>query len=426
MKQQPPSALDPLERSPSALEHVAPTPPKVAGPASHRRSRVWVWLVLLALAGVGAYFLWPKLTGKSSGNAPPVAGATKGGRGPLVTPVDAAKARKGDIGVYFNGLGAVTPIYTVTVKSRVDGQLMNIRYKEGDIVHQGDLLVEIDPRPYQVLLEQAEGQMARDQANLTNAKTDLARYETLLKQNAIPEQQLATQRALVLQDEGAIKVDQGQIDAAKLNLVYCQITAPITGRIGLRLVDPGNIVHASDANGLLVITQIQPISAIFTIAEDQIPAVIKRFNAGQRLKVDAYDHGMTRRITQGTLTTMDNQIDPSTATLKLRATFENKDMALFPNQFVNARLLVEEKHGVTLIPTAGVQRNSQTTYVYLVKPDSSVTVRNIVVGAAEGSDSEIVSGLAPGDVIVMTGVDKLQEGSKVKARFEGDKTQKGS
>jgi membrane fusion protein, multidrug efflux system len=424
MKQPPPSALDPLERSPTGLEHVAPAPPKDARPASRRRGR-GIWLVVLALAGVGAYFLWPKLTGNKSGTAPAPA-ATKGGRGPLVTPVDAAKARKGDIGVYFNGLGSVTPIYTVTVKSRVDGQLMNIRYKEGDIVHQGDLLVELDPRPYQVQLEQAEGQMARDQANLANARTDLARYETLLTQNAIPEQQLATQRALVTQDEGAVKVDQGQIDAAKLNLVYCQIAAPITGRIGLRLVDPGNIVHASDSNGLLVITQIQPISAIFTIAEDQIPAVIKRFNAGQRLKVDAYDRGMTRKITQGTLTTIDNQIDPSTATLKLRATFENKDMALFPNQFVNARLLVEEKRGVTLIPTAGVQRNSQTTYVYLVKPDSSVTIRNVVVGAAEGSDSEIVSGLTPGDVIVMTGVDKLQEGSKVRAHLEGDKTQKGS
>src|SRR6266849_3701326 len=413
MKQQPPSALDPLERSPSALEDVAPIPPKDLHPARRRRTGV-VWLFLLALVGLGAYFLWPKLTGKKYGTAPPSA-ASKGGRGPLVTPVDAAKARKGDIGVYFNGLGSVTPIYTVSVKSRVDGQLMNIRYKEGDSVQKGDLLVEIDPRPYQVQLEQAEGQMAKDQATLANARTDLARYETLLQQNAIPEQQLATQRATVAQDEGAIKVDQGQVDAAKLNLVYCRIGAPIAGRIGLRLVDPGNIVHASDANGLLVITQIQPISVIFTIAEDQLPAVLKKLKAGQRLRVDTYDRGMTRKITQGTLTTIDNQIDPSTATLKLRATFENKDMALFPNQFVNARLLVEEKHGVTLIPTAGVQRNSQTTYVYLVKPDSSVTVRNIVVGVAEGSDSEIVSGLAPGDVIVMTGVDKLQEGSKVRA-----------
>jgi multidrug efflux system membrane fusion protein len=429
MKQQPPSALDPIERSPSALEHVAPSPPKdvrggTAPPTQRRRG--WVWIILIALAGVGAYFLWPRLNIKTSGSTSPPAAAAKGGRGPLVTPVDAAKARKGDIGVYFNGLGAVTPIYTVTVKSRVDGQLMSLHYNEGDLVRKGDLLVEIDPRPYQVQLEQAEGLLTRDQANLANAQTDLARYETLLKQNAIPEQQLATQRATVAQIQGSIRSDQGQINAAKLNLVYCQISAPITGRIGLRLVDPGNIVHASDANGLLVITQIQPISVIFTIAEDQLQAVLKRFNAGQRLRVDAYDRGMTQRIAQGTLTTIDNQIDPSTATLKLRATFENKDTALFPNQFVNARLLVEEKHGVTVVPTAGVQRNSQTTYVYLVKPDSSVTVRNVVVGAAEGSDSEIVSGLAAGDVIVMTGVDKLQEGSKVRAHLEGDKTQKGS
>jgi multidrug efflux system membrane fusion protein len=340
--------------------------------------------------------------------------------------VDAAKARRGDIGVYFNGLGSVTPIYTVTLKSRVDGQLMNLHYNEGDVVRKGDLLIEIDPRPFQVQLEQAEGLLTRDQANLANAQTDLGRYETLLKQNAIPEQQVATQRATVAQIQGSIRSDQGQINAAKLNLIYCQIAAPITGRIGLRLVDPGNIVHASDANGLLVITQIQPISVIFTIAEDQLQAVLKRLNAGQRLRVDAYDRAMTRNIAHGTLTTIDNQIDPSTATLKLRATFENKDMVLFPNQFVNARLLVEEKRGVTVVPTAGVQRNSQTTYVYLVKPDSSVTIRNVVVGAAEGSDSEIVSGLTPGDVIVMTGVDKLQEGSKVRAHLEGDKTQKGS
>jgi multidrug efflux system membrane fusion protein len=414
---------------PSALEHLAPPPAKkeVRGsPAPpSRKPRRWIWLVLLALAAAGAYLLWPKLRSNQSASAPqPAAG--RAGRGPLVTPVVAVRARKGDIGVYFNGLGAVTPIYTVTVKSRVDGQLMGVHYKEGDIVHQGDLLVEIDPRPFQVQLEQAEGQLARDQANLANAKVDLARYETLLKQNAIPEQQLATQQSIVVQDEGAVKVDQGQIDAAKLNLVYCRITAPITGRIGLRLVDPGNIVHASDANGLLVITQLQPISVIFTIAEDQLPPVLKRFNAGQRLGVDAYDRAMVQKIARGTLVTIDNQIDPSTATVKLRANFENNDNALFPNQFVNARLLVEEKHGVTLVPTAAIQRNSQTTYVFLVKPDSSATVRNITVGATEGNEAEIVSGLVPGDIIVMTGVDKLQEGSKVSAHIEGDKTRKGS
>jgi multidrug efflux system membrane fusion protein len=426
MKPQPPSALDPFEPSPSALEHVAPSPPKDArGQKQPRRHHAWLWLMVLVALGAAAYVLWPKLNRAKLTGAAPAAAGKKGGRGAVLTPVVAARAHKGNIGVYFTGLGSVTPIYTVTVKSRVDGQLMSVHYKEGDLVHQGDLLAEIDPRPFQVQLEQAEGQLARDQANLANARTDLARYQTLLTQNAIPEQQLATQRALVAQDEGAVKVDQGQIDAARLNLTYCRITAPITGQVGLRLVDPGNIVHASDANGLLVITQIQPISVIFTIAEDQLQDVLKRVNAGQKLKVDAFDRDMSR-LAQGTLATIDNQIDPSTATLKLRAVFDNKNNELFPNLFVNVRLLVEQKRGVTLIPTATVQRNSQTTYVYLVKPDSTVTVRNITVGTTEGSDSEVISGLVPGDLVVMTGVDKLQEGSKVTAHIEGDKTHKGS
>jgi multidrug efflux system membrane fusion protein len=339
--------------------------------------------------------------------------------------VVAAKTRKGDIGVYITGLGAVTPIYTVTVKSRVDGQLMRVLFKEGDFVHQGDLLVEIDPRPFEVQLTQAEGQLIKDQALLDNARIDLDRYQTLLTQNAIPEQQLATQKALVQQDEGAVKTDQGQIDSAKLNLVYCHIAAPITGRVGLRLVDPGNIVHASDTNGLLVITQIQPISVIFPIAEDQLPDVLRKIRAGERLGVDAFDREK-KKLATGWLTTLDNQIDPTTATVKIRATFDNKDNALFPNQFVNARLLVEEKHGVTLVHTAAVQRNSQTTYVFLVKPDSTVTVRPITIGTTEGDDAEVSSGLSPGDVVVMTGVDKLQEGSKVRVQMYGEATQRGS
>jgi multidrug efflux system membrane fusion protein len=274
-------------------------------------------------------------------------------------------------------------------------------------------------------LTQAEGQLIRDQALLDNARIDLDRYQTLLTQNAVPEQQLATQKALVQQDEGAVKTDQGQIDSAKLNLVYCHITAPITGRVGLRLVDPGNIVHAADTNGLLVITQIQPISVIFPIAEDQLPVVLQKMRAGERLGVDAYDREK-KKLATGWLTTLDNQIDPTTGTVKIRATFDNKDNALFPNQFVNARLLVEVKHGVTLVHTAAVQRNSQITYVYLVKSDSTVTVRPITVGTTEGDDAEVSSGLAPGDVVVMTGVDKLQEGSKVRVQTYGEGTQRGS
>jgi len=334
--------------------------------------------------------------------------------------VIATKARRGNIGVYFNGLGTVTPIYTVTVKSRVDGQLMDIHYREGDTVHQGDLLIQIDPRPFQVQLTQAEGQMAKDQAALENARLDLTRYETLLKQNAIPEQQVATQKATVTQDEAVVKSDQGQIDSARLNLTYCRITAPITGRIGLRLVDPGNIVHASDSNGLLVITQVQPISVLFTVAEDQLPTVLQKMKMGT-LQVDAYDRDMKKKLAQGSLTTVDNQIDQTTGTVRLRATFDNTDDSLFPNQFVNARLLVEEKRGVVLLPSAAIQRSSTATYVYLVQPDSIVAVRNITEGTTEGDDTEIASGLNPGDVVVMTGADKLQEGSKVNAQIPQDR-----
>jgi multidrug efflux system membrane fusion protein len=410
---------------PAPPEHPLLTPPeeKKLLPKPPVRRRRWPWLLLfLAIIAAGFYFLWPKKGDLQAGKADTGAGAGRRGRGGAggITPVVATRAKKGNIGVYFTGLGSVTPIYTVTVKSRVDGQLMAVHYKEGDVVRQNDPLVEIDPRPFQVQLEQAEGTLLKDQALLENARLDLKRYQTLVAQNAVPEQQVATQAATVKQLEGQVKSDQGQVDNAKLNLTYTQITAPITGRIGLRLMDPGNIVHASDPSGLLVITQIQPISVIFTIAEDQLPPVMRRMRAGQRLSVDAFDREMKNRIAQGQLTTIDNQIDQTTGTLKLRATFPNSNNALFPNQFVNARLLVQQKTGVTLLPTAAIQRNSQMTYVYFVKPDSTVTVRPVTLGTTEGDQSEIASGLNPGDVVVMIGVDKLQEGSKVAAHIEGE------
>jgi multidrug efflux system membrane fusion protein len=268
-------------------------------------------------------------------------------------------------------------------------------------------------------LTQYEGQLIRDQALLDNARIDQARYETLIKQNAIPEQQLATQVALVKQDEGTVKNDQGLIDSVKVNLIYCNITAPITGRIGLRLVDPGNIVQTSDTTGLLVITQLQPISVIFTIAEDQLPIVYAKQRAGQTLPVDAFDRDMKKKLASGTLTTIDNEIDQTTGTVKLRATFDNSKNELFPNQFVNARLLQQEKRGVVLVPSAAVQRNSQSTYIYVVKPDSTVTVRQVQLGTSDDTNTEITSGIVEGDVVVLTGVDKLQEGSKVAVHLEG-------
>lgn len=378
-----------------------------------------MWILLLLLLGAAGYYFWSKRTASPASQSSGTAGGRRGQNPNAAAPVDAAKAVKGNIGVYVTGLGAVTPIYTVTVKSQINGQLMQVYYKEGDMVKKGDTLAEIDPRPYQAQLTQYEGQLLRDQATLDNARIDQARYETLIKTDAVTEQQLATQIATVKSDEGIVKNDQGLIDAAKVNLIYCHITAPITGRIGLRLVDPGNFVQTSDTTGLLVITQLQPISVIFTIAEDQLPTVYAKQRAGVKLPVDAFDREMKKKIASGTLTTIDNEIDQTTGTVKLRATFDNSNFELFPNQFVNARLLEQEKRGVILVSSAAVQRNSSNTYVYVVKPDSTVTVRQVRVGTSDDNNTEITSGVTEGEVVVLTGVDKLQEGSKVAVHMEG-------
>ena len=400
--------------------------PSKPGPESRPPSRFkWWWLLVPVMLGVGIYLYEGKRPGPeaASGGTPRETTRSKGkgkGGGPSVTPIVGTRAHRGSIGVYFNGLGSVTPIYTVTIKSRVDGELVAVNFREGDTVKKGDLLMEIDPRPFQVQLTQAEGQMAKDQATLENARNDLNRYEGLLKLNAIPEQQVANQRSTVKESEATVKSDQGQIDSAKLNLTYARITAPITGRLGLRLVDPGNIVHASDPNGLVVITQMDPISVLFTISEDQLPAVLQKMRAGKNLTVEAYDREMKHRLAAGSLTTVDNEIDQTTGTVRLRATFGNSNNVLFPSQFVNARLLVEQKPGVVLLASAGIQRTSNTTFVYLVKPDSTVTVRNIATGTSEGETTEITSGLQPGDTVVMTGADKLDEGSKVRVEVPGE------
>jgi multidrug efflux system membrane fusion protein len=398
-----------------------PAPPTAPASEKNRSSSArWVWLVVLLVIGAAVYYFWPQIKGLGSSTTP-VATTGKGKKGGGgTTPVIAARAKKGNISVYYSGLGGVTPIYTVTVKSRVDGQLMKVYFKEGQAVKKGDLLAEIDTRPYQVQLDQAQGQQLHDQALLKNARVDQDRYKTLLNQQAIPEQQYATQEALVTQYEGTLKTDQAAIDSARLNLTYCHITSDIDGRVGLRLVDPGNIVHASDANGLLVITQMDPISVIFTIAEDQLPAIVDKIHGGAHMPVEAWDREVKNKLGQGTLETIDNQIDPTTGTLRLRATFDNKAGKLYPSQFVNARLLVEQKSGIVTVPNAAIQRNTNSTYVWLVKPDQTVTVRTVTTGVTEGDQTEIVSGINDGDMMVMVGVDRLVEGSRVNAQVPGE------
>ncbi len=379
-----------------------------------RRPGIWLSVLGLALAAAGAYWYFFAHAASPS-QSPPASARTGGGRSVAgrATPVVVAPAKKGDVAVYIAGLGSVTPITTVTVKSRVDGQLMKVLFREGQVVKAGDLLAEIDPRPYQVMLDQAEGQMVRDQALLKNAQIDRERYRVLFAQDSIAKQQLDTQTALVRQYEGVVKVDQAAIDNAKLQLTYCRIIAPASGRLGLRQVDPGNIVRAGDATGLVVITQLQPIAVVFTIPEDNLPPVMQKLRSGEKLAVDAYDRADKVKLASGTLLTVDNQIDPATGTVKLKAQFANAENNLFPNQFANVRMLLEVKRDATLVPTAAIQRGTPGTFVYVVKSDNTVTVRVVKPGQTQGDNVSIDAGLAPGEQVVVDGADRLREGAKV-------------
>ncbi len=389
------------------------------GPPLVRR-RWWIGLLVLCLLAIGAYALLSKW-----GQAQPRA-AKEGAPPARPLPVAAVAAKTGDISVYLTGLGSVTPLNTVTVRTRVDGQLLSVRFQEGQLVSGGDLLAEIDPDPFKAQLTQYEGQLARDQALLTNARLDLERYRVLWAQDSIPKQQLDTQESLVRQYEGTVKNDQGQIDYTKVQLAYCRITSPINGRVGLRLVDPGNIVHATDANGLIVITQLQPIAVLFSIPEDNLPQVLAKLKAGEHLPVEAYDRAQQRKLATGSLLTVDNQIDPTTGTVRLKAVFSNEDNALFPNQFVNAHLLLDVKRGATVVPTAAIQRSPQSAFVYVVKADQTVAMRPVTVGVNQGDETSISAGLAPGEFVVTDGAERLREGAKVEWQAGGDNSPRKS
>jgi multidrug efflux system membrane fusion protein len=349
--------------------------------------------------------------------AQPTGGGRFAGGGPM--PVVTARATTGDMPITLIGLGTVTPLATVTVQSQISGQIMRIFFKEGQTVKTGDALIQIDPRPYQVALEQAQGALARDKALLANARVDLDRYQTLFAQDSIAEQQLATQKSLVAQYQGAVLTDQGQIDAAKLNLTYAHIVSPIDGRVGLQQVNVGNYVTPAQPNGLVVVTQLKPISVVFTLPEDEIPPLLQQMQGGAALPVTAWDRSNTHQLASGTLQSIDSQIDTTTGTIRLKALFANDDVGLYPQQFVNVVLLLETLHGATLIPQAGVQRGAPGTYVYIVNADQTVSIRKVTVGPGDANNVTITAGLRPGDMVVVDGADRLKEGAKVLVRQGG-------
>ena len=387
-----------------------------AGIVSRPRRRSWLWRlfwVLLALAVIGTAAWYYHRPSEQPKNA---------GRGQFGGPVPVALAtvQKGEMPVTLTGLGTVTPLATVTVKTQINGYLTEVAFQEGQMVKKGDFLAQIDPRPYQVALEQAEGQLAKDQALLRNAQLDLQRYNTLVAQNSIARQTRDTQVSLVAQDQAAIKTDQAQVDAQKLNLVYAHIISPVTGRVGLRQVDAGNYVQTSDPNGIVVVTQLQPISVIFTLPEDNLPAVMKQVRAGGTLQVAAYDRTGATELGKGRLETVDNQIDTTTGTVKLRAIFDNEQETLFPNQFVNIQLLVDTLHDTDIVPVSAIQHGAPGAFVYVVKPDQTAAVQKVKLGPGDGQHIAVIDGLQPGDKVVVDGSDRLREGAKVSLATTGN------
>jgi multidrug efflux system membrane fusion protein len=412
------------EPPPGVPEPGEPEPTRLGSRKSHKRGLIWA-LFLLIIAAVAGYAVWQAghpssaAKGKGGGGGP---GGGAGGRGAVTGPVPVVvtKVARSSIPVYLPGLGNVSPFYTVTVKSRVDGQLMKEHFNEGDLVQEGQDLIEIDSRPYEVQKKLAEATLQHDQALLANARVDLERYQQLVKTDAIPSQQMDTQKALVAQYEATIQQDQANIDNAALQITYSKIKAPISGVLGLRLVDPGNIVHASDANGMVTITQLQPIAVLFTVPEDELPQVTQKLRAGVHLPVDAYNRDHSKKLASGMLLTLDNQIDNTTGTSKLKAVFDNKDNTLFPQQFVNIELLVDTLTNQLVVPNVAVQNGQQGTFVYVVDDDSRVHIRQVQVGITTAASADILSGISDGDRVVIDGTDRLIENAVVRVRKPGE------
>ncbi len=410
------ATIDRAERPDARAERPQDRPAPTSQPPApaQRRRGGFGWLVLLAIvAGLGwaGYrYLWPRIEALRGGGA----GEARRSPAGAPQPVGAATVGAGDMQVVLTGIGTVTPLATITVQTQISGQLLEVGYQEGQMVKKGDFLAQIDPRPYQVTLEQAQGALAHDTGLLNQAKSDLDRYATLNRQDSIAKQQVTDAQFLVQQDEGLVTEDQASIDSSKLNLAYCHIVSPVAGRVGLRLVDPGNYVQASSATGLVVVTQLQPISVIFDLPEDEVAEVQRQMRAGAALGVAAFDRTDTAKVADGTLTTTDNTVDTTTGTVKLRASFSNADDALFPNQFVNARLLLRTLRGVVRVPTAAVQHGAPGTYVYLVKPDDTVGVASIRTGITDGEYQQVLDGLKAGDRVVVDGTDRLRDGAKIR------------
>jgi membrane fusion protein, multidrug efflux system len=387
--------------------------PSIGTAPTRRSGRSFFLTVLTVLLLIAGVVWWGR---QQTAQQPSGGGGGRFGNAPMsIVPETASK---GDIGVTLNGLGTVTSLATVTIRTQISGYLIRVVFKEGDEVKKGDLLAEIDSRPYEAALAQQRGQLARDEALLKGAQVDLQRYQGLAAQNAVPRQQLDTQTALVAQDQGTVEADRALVRAAEVNLAYTKIVSPLDGRVGLRLVDQGNYVTPGDANGLVVITQLQPISVLFTVPEDNLQSISKRLQTGATLPVTALDRSGATKLADGTLQTFDSQIDATTGTIKLRAQFPNENRALYPNQFVNVRLLLDTHKDVVTISSAGIQRGVPGTFVYLINGDSTVSVRPVKLGVTEGDRVEVLSGLQVGDRVVVDGADKLREGAKIILRSE--------